>query len=66
MTRWLVTAAIALATLAPVRGQDLAVPITEFTLPNGLTVILHEDHSVPVASVNVCRSYRRPRSNVRC
>jgi zinc protease len=26
---------------------------TTFTLPNGLTVILHEDHSVPVVSVNV-------------
>ena len=24
-----------------------------FTLPNGLTVILHEDHSVPLVSVNV-------------
>jgi len=30
-----------------------SVPYTLFTLPNGLTVILHEDHSVPVASVNV-------------
>ena len=24
-----------------------------FTLPNGLHVILHEDHSVPIVSVNV-------------
>jgi zinc protease len=31
----------------------LSVPYTMFTLPNGLTVILHEDHSVPVVSVNV-------------
>ena len=29
------------------------MPYTQFTLPNGLTVILHEDHSVPLVSVNV-------------
>ncbi len=28
------------------------VPHTQFTLPNGLRVILHEDRSVPVVSVN--------------
>jgi zinc protease len=31
----------------------IAVPYTMFTLPNGLTVILHEDHSAPVVGVNV-------------
>src|SRR5919205_4029219 len=31
----------------------LELPYTQFTLPNGLHVILHEDHSVPVVSVNV-------------
>ncbi|HXK59327.1 MAG TPA: pitrilysin family protein [Acidobacteriota bacterium] len=30
----------------------LQVPHTRFTLTNGLTVILHEDHSVPLVSVN--------------
>lgn len=33
--------------------KPVSVPYNMFTLPNGLTVILHEDHSVPVASVNV-------------
>ncbi len=33
--------------------KPINVAYTMFTLPNGLTVILHEDHSVPVASVNV-------------
>jgi zinc protease len=28
------------------------VPYTSFTLPNGLQVLLHEDHSVPVVAVN--------------
>ena len=35
------------------RDTAISVPYTTFTLPNGLTVILHEDHSVPVVSVNV-------------
>jgi zinc protease len=30
----------------------LSVPYTMFTLPNGLTVILHEDHTTPTVSVN--------------
>src|SRR5688500_11650125 len=29
------------------------IPYTQFTLPNGLRVILHEDHSVPIVGVNV-------------
>src|SRR5262245_55059825 len=38
---------------APAPGTaSLSVPYTMFTLPNGLTVILHEDHSVPIVSVN--------------
>jgi zinc protease len=35
------------------RGARLNVPFTQFTLPNGLQVILHEDHTVPLATVNV-------------
>jgi zinc protease len=31
----------------------LQVPYSTFTLPNGLRVILHEDHSVPLVTVNV-------------
>ena len=34
-------------------NQPLTVPFTQFTLPNGLHVILHEDHTVPLATVNV-------------
>ncbi|MEK6768263.1 MAG: pitrilysin family protein [Gemmatimonadota bacterium] len=33
-------------------AQQLRVPYSTFTLPNGLRVILHEDHSVPVVTVN--------------
>jgi len=42
----LVTAAVSLS------AQTLRVPYTTFTLPNGLQVLLHEDHSVPVVAVN--------------
>jgi zinc protease len=31
----------------------LEIPYTQFTLSNGLTVIVHEDHSVPLVSLNV-------------
>jgi zinc protease len=41
---------------APAGAQGaprLAVPYTEFTLANGLHVILHRDTSVPIVTVNV-------------
>ena len=34
-------------------AQDLQIPFVKTTLPNGLTVILAEDHSVPQAVVNI-------------
>ncbi len=34
-------------------APPLEVPYAQFTLPNGLNVILHEDHTVPMVSVNV-------------
>src|SRR6476660_235504 len=50
-------AAALFAVLLPVSlaadTAPLQVPYTQFTLPNGLHVILHEDHSVPVVSVNM-------------
>jgi zinc protease len=33
-------------------AKKIEVAYTQFTLPNGLRVILHEDHSVPIATVN--------------
>ena len=39
--------------LAQQAPRKVSVPYQLFTLPNGLTVILHEDHSVPIVSVNV-------------
>src|SRR6185436_9534595 len=34
-------------------GPKLTVSFTQFTLLNGLHVILHEDHTVPLVTVNV-------------
>jgi zinc protease len=52
--RWrpVLLAAIPLALAAPLHAQALRVANETFTLPNGLRVILHEDHSVPVVTVN--------------
>ena len=50
---------ISIALAAPAAAQTPAAPpkielqYTQFTLPNGLRVILHEDHSVPMVSVNM-------------
>ncbi|MBA3891666.1 MAG: insulinase family protein [Gemmatimonadaceae bacterium] len=51
--------AATLVTLAPPglaaqqAGAMPRLPVQKFTLPNGLEVILHEDHSVPLVTVNV-------------
>ena len=70
LKRLTLTAAVGAAVLvAPMSAQQpaaprLAVPYQMFTLPNGLTVILHEDHSVPQVAVNVWyhvgSSYEKP------
>lgn len=41
------------ALLAGAATAQLSVPVTEFDLPNGLHVILHEDHRVPLVSTNL-------------
>jgi len=33
--------------------KQICVPYTRVVLPNGLTVLLHEDHTVPMVSVNM-------------
>lgn len=42
-----------LPTLATAQVDDIEVPYTRFTLPNGLNVILHADHTTPMVSVNL-------------
>lgn len=38
---------------APAAAQEVSIPHTTFELPNGLKVIVAEDHSTPIAAVNV-------------
>ena len=54
-TMWRGIGALALVLAAPwaaLAAQQLHVPYQEFTLSNGLRVIVHEDRSVPVVTVN--------------
>jgi zinc protease len=37
----------------PLAAQDVSIPYTEFTLDNGLRVMVHEDHSTPLAAVSL-------------
>ena len=48
--------ALALAVALPVLAAELPVPdipFQKFTLDNGLTLIVHEDHKAPIVAVNV-------------
>ena len=38
---------------AAVYAQDIDIPFQKFTLANGLTLIVHEDHKAPIVAVNI-------------
>ncbi len=46
------TAPLALLALSAPCAHAQEVKIEKYKLPNGMTVILHEDHSLPVATIN--------------
>src|SRR5215471_12743532 len=48
-----VALAVPAAAQTPAAAPKIELPYTQFTLPNGLRVILHEDHSVPMVTVNM-------------
>ncbi|RYD51498.1 MAG: insulinase family protein [Sphingobacteriales bacterium] len=50
MKRFL-TASLLLAGIVPAQAQN--IKFTEYDLPNGLHVILHEDHSTPIVATSV-------------
>jgi len=47
--------AMALLTMAAAgaSGQDIRIAYEKFALPNGLTVIVHEDHKAPIVALNI-------------
>jgi zinc protease len=52
--RWFIVLAVAgLAAAASAADDVPQLDFEKYTLPNGLDVILHEDHTVPMVSVNV-------------
>ena len=58
MKRFAVLLALALTAMtsrgaAQAPAPQIQLAYSQFTLPNGLHVIIHEDHSVPVVTVNV-------------
>lgn len=46
-------ATTALALAAPDASADVSIPYARMTLENGMVVVLHEDHAVPMVVVNV-------------
>lgn len=51
--RILLSLSIAAMLVAPAVAQKRAINYTEFDLPNGLHVIIHEDHATPIVAVSV-------------
>jgi zinc protease len=49
----LLVALIFCSAVALAGETKITVPYQRFTLPNGLTLILHEDHTTPTVSVNI-------------
>jgi predicted Zn-dependent peptidase len=45
--------ACAASSISTVARADVQIPFTKTTLPNGMVVIFHEEHSVPTVVVNV-------------
>jgi zinc protease len=46
-------AVVLLSAFAPARAADLDIPYSEFTLDNGLRLIVHEDRKAPIVAVNI-------------
>ncbi|MEP7324304.1 MAG: pitrilysin family protein [Gemmatimonadota bacterium] len=55
MKRWLLALPLLALSVSTAAGQAtrLSVPISVDTLGNGLTLIVHEDHSIPNVAVNI-------------
>ena len=51
--RPLLLAALLLPSVATAQAVSVSVPAETYRLPNGLTVVVHEDHSNPLVAVNV-------------
>ena len=50
---WLSISLACLFLVSTSSAAEIDIPYTEFTLDNGLRVIVHEDHKAPIVSVNI-------------
>jgi len=50
---WLTTSLACLFVAYTSSAAEIEIPYTEFTLDNGLRVIVHEDHKAPIVAVNI-------------
>lgn len=53
MKRFILSSVLSAAVICTVQAQEGNIKFTEYDLPNGLHVILHEDHATPIVSVSV-------------
>jgi zinc protease len=44
---------LALTAVPFLTAQNVDIPFEKFVLPNGLTVLVHEDHKAPIVAINV-------------
>ena len=63
MKRAAILLVFALTTTPALAQTKLDVAYTQFRLPNGLTVILHEDHSVPLVTAAAMSESLRTAAN---
>ena len=49
----LITAQVKLVEKVTKKGNEIVIPYEKYVLPNGLILIIHEDHSDPVVHVDV-------------
>ena len=49
----LLAGVLSLTAATIMQAQNIEIPYQKFTLPNGLRVIVHEDHKAPIVALNV-------------
>ncbi len=53
MIRYLLALLLACPSVAAAQAAPIDIPFERHVLPNGLTLIIHEDHKAPIVAVNV-------------
>ncbi|MCZ6694377.1 MAG: pitrilysin family protein, partial [Bacteroidetes bacterium] len=50
---WLLVSFSMIAQNVKFSARDIDIPYTKYLLPNGLTLVVHEDHKAPIVAVNM-------------